>query len=352
MTIQAFACAVGAGKRFLLSERSYGMKKHLSLFLVALLATFSLYAQTWEADSLPGYVHAVINQPDGRRCVVVRKTSPKAKGRAVLYVHGYNDYFFQAEMGDTFVDSCYSFFAVDLRGYGRAIEPGETPYQAKSVSDYYADLDTTIAIMHREGIDHIALMGHSTGGLITSCYLNTKPREYVDCLILNSPFLAWNFNGFMRNFAIPVASCIGELFPRISIKQSGDEYGKSLSSDFNGRWHFNVEWKTIYPRRITLGWVHMIQSAQMQLRHHTERILVPILLMHSDKSFTPKKWSDDIKHTDVVLNVSDISKYGRTLGPSVTELTVNGGIHDLFLSDRQVTDSLYKAVFDWMRYRM
>ena len=32
---------------------------------------------------------------------------------------GFNDYFFQAEMGRQFADSGYNFYAVDLRRYGR-----------------------------------------------------------------------------------------------------------------------------------------------------------------------------------------------------------------------------------------
>lgn len=43
------------------------------------------------------------------RSTVIRKKSPCGSDRVVLYVHGYNDYFFQKEMGDRFVVSCYNF---------------------------------------------------------------------------------------------------------------------------------------------------------------------------------------------------------------------------------------------------
>lgn len=317
--------------------------------LICLFAGICVQAREWSPDSLAGYEYTRVERTDGGRCTVIRRVSDCAGDRGVLYVHGYNDYFFQAEEGDTFVDSCYNFYAVDLHGYGRSIKPGERPYQTKRISDYYADIDSTISIMKQNGVEHIVLMGHSTGGLIAASYMTFAPNEEVDALILNSPFMEFNMKGFKRKVLLPIMSTLGGLFPKISIGQGDDmAYAESCSADFHGRWHYNYEWKTAKPRPITTGWIRMIMNAQSDLKHHTERIKVPILLMLSAKSVYGDKWTPEFQTGDAVLNVDDIRKYGSTLGLNMTILTVNGGMHDLFLSSPEVCNELYHSVFKWL----
>ena len=80
----------------------------------------------WHADILPGYEARYVDQGiafDGPcRSTIVRLRARRPSHRAYLYVHGFNDYFFQAEMGRQFADSGYNFYAVDLRRYGRSLE--------------------------------------------------------------------------------------------------------------------------------------------------------------------------------------------------------------------------------------
>lgn len=319
------------------------------LLLICLLAGVYASAREWLPDSLSGYEFTRVARADGGRCTVIRRSSPCGGNRGVLYIHGYNDYFFQAEEGDTFVDSCYSFYAVDLHGYGRSIRPGERPYQAKRVSDYYADLDSAINIMRSNGVDDVVLMGHSTGGLIAACYMSFAPSEYVDALILNSPFLEFNMRGFKRKVLLPAVACLGGLFPGLSIPQGDSSpYAESTSADFHGRWHYNFAWKTAKPRPVTAQWLRMILDAQSALRRHPEQIKVPILLMYSGRSVYGDTWTPEFQSGDAVLNVEDIKRLGSTLGPDITMLAVNGGLHDLFLSSPQMCRELYKAVFQWL----
>ncbi|MEK8226237.1 alpha/beta hydrolase [Oerskovia sp. M15] len=78
--------------------------------------------------------------PDGAAPATDTQTSPSAgdtrpggglRRRAVLYVHGFVDYFFQAHLGDAFEEHGYAFYAIDLRGYGRSLahwtEAARTP---------------------------------------------------------------------------------------------------------------------------------------------------------------------------------------------------------------------------------
>ena len=51
---------------------------------------------------------------------------------------------------------------------------------------------------------------------------------------------------------------------------------------------------------------------------------------------------------EAVLDVDDISKYGRRLGDKVTEVTVTDGLHDLILSRRDVREKAYASIFEWI----
>ena len=47
--------------------------------------------------------------------------------KAVLHVHGFADYFFQADYAAWWTARGYDFYAVDLRKYGRSLRDHQTP---------------------------------------------------------------------------------------------------------------------------------------------------------------------------------------------------------------------------------
>lgn len=333
------------------------MKKFLIL-VILLAASLLQVAAQWQPDTVLGHGYRMqyIEQPADyagpERCTIVRKLAACHKPRAtVLYVHGYNDYFFQAEEGDRFVDSCYDFYALDLRKYGRSILPGQRKFQARSLKEYFPDIDSALTVIARDGRPHerIVLMGHSTGGLITSYYLTLNPQAPVDALILNSPFLDWNFNGFMRKVAIPFVGFLSHIFPNMKISQGSESlYAESLLKKHHGEWEFNTAWKTEKPEKVEASWVNAISSAQKALRGKHPKIAVPILLLHSDNSVYGNEWNDSFMRGDAVLNVEHISKLGRELGTDVTEVEIPDGLHDLALSSPAVRAAFYDAVFSWL----
>lgn len=333
-----------------------------NLLFVIILLPFMAAAQ-WMPDVLgPGFEMRYVDQGTDYsgpvRCTVVRHLSPCSMGSGVLYVHGYNDYFFQSEMADVFVDSCYSFYAVDLRKYGRSIMPGQRKFEVRDISEYYADIDSALSIMKAEGIDNVVLMGHSTGGLITAAYARDYIRRFAESrgklpvitsLVLNSPFLDWNMNQFMRSAAIPAVDLIGGFFPKIEISNGkSTAYGESLHRDYHGEWNFNTEWKTIFPEKVTAAWVRAIDDGH-QIVQHNPTIVIPILLLRSDRStYGPDYWTEENEHGDAVLDVSLISKYGRRLGCEVTEVVIPGGLHDLALSQKPQRQAFYEAIFRFL----
>ncbi|MBJ2185072.1 MAG: alpha/beta hydrolase [Muribaculaceae bacterium] len=328
--------------------------KTFSLLALLLSCAISAEAVVWTPDTVLGAgfeVHSVDQGTDYSgpvRSTVVRHRSDCGDSTAILYIHGYNDYFFQDEEAERLADSCYHFYAVDLRKYGRSLTNGQEPYELRDISEYYADIDSAVAAMRGDGIRRAILMGHSTGGLVASSYMSHQPDTMFRALVLNSPFLDWNMNAFMQKVATPAVGLLGKLFPHMKISQGSKDspYGESLLRGRHGEWDFNTQWKTIRPRKVEASWVGAITRAQKNVRKG--RINVPVLLMHSDKSAYGDEWSPEFQHADGVLNVNDMKKQGPKLGDDVDLHTIPGGMHDLFLSAHDARENAYSTLFDWL----
>lgn len=299
-------------------------------------------------SALTGYSYRTIIHPDDYQghvvSTIIKHDSVATRKRGVLYIHGFNDYFFQKALGDSVVSHDWNFRAIDLRRYGRSLRDGNKRYSVRNLTEYFADIDSAIVDMNISGIDTVVILAHSTGGLIASYYLNNNSPTTVKGLILNSPFLDWNMTGVKKNVIVPVVSFIGSIFPNIMISQGNDSsYGKSLHADYDGEWIFDTNKKLLVSPPVSSGWIHAISSAQHELNKHAD-IKVPILLLHSDKSVN----SDAAGHGDAVLNVNDISQRGLRLGPQVTEVSINGGLHDLILSKPEIRATVYHIIFEWL----
>ena len=200
------------------------MRRKLFFTTLLISLAISIYAQ-YVPDVLgDGYLRRTFQMPDDYEgkvvCTLVKKPRLTDVKQAVLYIHGYNDNFFQKQLGDSVNAHGYNFYAMDLRKYGRSILPNQNPFFCKSLTEYFADIDTALATIRSEGNDKILLMAHSTGGLITPLYLESKKGNLpVDGLILNSPFLDWNFGWFMEERRVSYSGkksrSSGRLFPNL-----------------------------------------------------------------------------------------------------------------------------------------
>lgn len=287
-------------------------------------------------------------------CTVVRRLSRSDVKRAVLYVHGYNDYFFQSEMGKRFCDSLFNFYAVDLRRYGRSIRSWQRPFEIRDMRDYFEDLDSALNIIRGDGNTDITLVGHSTGGLTTSLYVALQGEECrVDRLITDSPFLEWNFSLFMREALIPVVGLIGKVFPNIEISQNKCAgYAYSLLKNHHGEWHYNTNWKSVYSPPVTSGWINAISVAQQMLMRHSADITVPVLVMHSNRKVEGCTWTPEFQHGDAVLDPDMIANCGAKLGKNPQIVSIQNGLHNLVLSSYDAREYAYETMFDFIRKTM
>lgn len=312
----------------------------------------------WHADILVGYESRYVNQGeafDGPcRSTIIRKRGPLGSRKAFLYVHGFNDYFFQSEMGERYVDSGYNFYAVDLRRYGRSRLPWQYPFNIRDQKEYFADIDSALAQMRRDGNTDITLGGHSTGGLTVIFYAAERGDEIgVDRVVTNSPFLAWNFSPFMRKVAIPVVGALGSIFKNSKIKQDHcDGYAYSLLKEYHGFWTYNTNWKMIYSPPVTMSWIRSISKAQKVVKKKRENIKVPLLVMHSSRKIDGCNWTPEFMTGDCVLDPFAIQAIGVTLGADREKTVVcaiDSGLHDLILSEPTPRNAAYDSIFRFIR---
>jgi alpha-beta hydrolase superfamily lysophospholipase len=281
---------------------------------------------------------------------LVRRRADRPTRRAVLYVHGFNDYFFQTHLADFFAERGFDFYALDLRKYGRSLLPHQTPNFTRSLTDYYAELDESARIIReQDGHDQMLVAGHSTGGLITSLWAHSRQRQgLVDGLFLNSPFFDFNVPWLVKNPIMSAAIAVGRRTPyrKIPTAELG-LYGQSLHSEHHGEWTYDLAWKPVVGFPVTVGWLAAIRRGQQRLRAGLS-IDVPIMVACSTRTFRGKAWTEDVMVTDAVLDVEHIVRWAPGLGSRVTIARFDGGVHDLMLSGKDVRAEVFRELGRWV----
>lgn len=307
-----------------------------------------------EFDTVHNFSITKLNSEDdyeGRveASLISRNASGKST-KALLYVHGFVDYFFHNQVADWANSKGFNFYAIDLRKYGRSLLPNQKPNNLRNIKEYFEDINLAFKeIFDIEKNTEIVLYGHSTGGLIVSLFADKyKTDTRIKALILNSPFFEFN-NPPLLMAIMPLISFVGKLFPNIESPEGLKRgYAESLHKDFKGEWDFSLEWKPIEGFGLNLGWIHAIHSAHKKLQKGLN-ISCPVLVMHSDKSVTPGDYSPEMHTADAVLNVEHIAKYAKVIGNNVRIEVIKDGIHDLVLSRKEVRDYVYEIMDDFVQ---
>ena len=315
----------------------------------------------WQPDILgPGYDQHVFQlgtDPDGEgdvEAVLVRR-SPRpgeAVRGAVLYVHGFTDYFFQTELADFFADRGLRFYALDLRKSGRARRPGHTAHYVSDLAYYDAELDQALAVITAEnpGLP-VIVAGHSTGGLIVPLWLHRRrasgASDPVIGVVLNSPWLDLQVNGVVRGPLTQLVRLQARTHPFQRIKVKPGVYGQTLHVSGTGEWEYDTELKPLIGFPVTVGWMAAIRRGHAQV-HHGIETGVPTLVLRSSRSLTSDEYSPDCDRSDLVLNTKQIGRWAHRLGSQVTDTVVEDGRHDVFLSVPESRKRAYAALGDWL----
>ncbi|WP_377267338.1 alpha/beta hydrolase [Peterkaempfera sp. SMS 1(5)a] len=283
-----------------------------------------------------------------RRAAAEGATGPR---RAVLYVHGFVDYFFQTHLADFYVERGYDFYALDLRKYGRSLRPHHSPNFVRRLDAYDEELDEAVRIIRAvDGHDQLLVNGHSTGGLVTALWAHRRAGQgLVDGLFLNSPFLSMPAALLVRTLGAPALDALGRLAGTRKLPMPpAPHYVHSLHRDFRGSWDFDLALKPAEGFGVYAGWLAAIQQGHRQVRRGLA-IDCPVLLMASTAStLTATRWDAALHTTDGVLRADDIAALAPRLGRHITTVRIADGVHDLVLSGESARKQVFQELDRWL----
>ncbi len=286
--------------------------------------------------------------------VVRRPASSYTAGpsrQAVLYVHGYNDYFFQAHLAHYFADAGIDFYAVDLRKCGRSLRANQTAHFMRDVSDYVPELEAALGIIAADGHTQVLVNAHSTGALVVAGWLadaSTETRALIGGVILNSPFLDLTPTGSVKSAGTKSIGPVAATRPYAIVQSAGlDLYGRSVHRDYYGEWDFDLDWKALTGRPIRAGWLAAVRKAQQRI-HAGVDLGAPVLVLTADRSVRPAQWTNDLRSADSVLDVERITRWAYRLGRHVTSVRLIGAMHDVVLSAAPVRSQAFDEMSKWI----
>jgi alpha-beta hydrolase superfamily lysophospholipase len=268
----------------------------------------------------------------------------------VLYLHGFVDYFFQAHLAEAFERRGYRFYAIDLRGYGRSLERGEDrehPNFVPEIAVYGEDLTAAAqAIAQEEGHRELVGLGHSTGGLILPLWASKRP-EPLRALVLNSPWLDFNANWFMRGPVTKLMGLFAKVAPMAPISGLKVHYGRALHRDTGGEWDYDLAWKPhdgfpTYP-----VWFTSVRRWQARIARGIE-VGCPVLMMTSLRRGDPARHHPELLTTDSILDPAQMWRLAPKLGADVEVRALEGGAHDLSLSPEPTRSRFLAETLDWL----
>ncbi|SDB79842.1 Lysophospholipase, alpha-beta hydrolase superfamily [Raineyella antarctica] len=274
-------------------------------------------------------------------------TAGTSRRPAVLYVHGWSDYFFQKHLGDFWAGLGHDFYAVDLRRYGRALRQGQLLGYITDLADYSREIDAAVAVMHADGHDELVLMAHSTGGLTGALYADTHPGVF-SAVVLNSPWLALSGNTVLSQMVSLLVAGAGKMAPTAVIRMSDPGfYRRSVLKAEGGEWNFDPSWKSSPQAQIRLGWGRAIVRGHERVAAGLH-IDAPVLVLCSQRSYAGTTWAEEMTRADIVLDASAIAHRAVDLGRLVTVARITDGLHDLALSPEPVRREFFRTVGTWV----
>ena len=267
------------------------------------------------------------------------------KDKAILFIHGYNDYFFHEHLAKRFIDEGFDFYALDLHGYGRSIEC-EQNYNIYDISDYFTELENSINTIRSRGVKDLTIVAHSQGGLMATMY--AKEHNNFERLVLNAPFYEVYSNGFVVNVLKPFVGWIGGAFKdgRLPDIRGESPYNKDLYK----RWHFDKKLKKLKTDGLYLGYLNAINRAQRELKEGA-KFAMPLLLLSSDKNGDVTN-PEELVCSDTVISVQRVKELSQEFEGDITYIPIKDAQHDIYLSYNKPRNKAIDTTIEWIKSKL
>jgi alpha-beta hydrolase superfamily lysophospholipase len=240
-----------------------------------------------------------------------------------------------------------------MHNHGRSLHAGTHGGYVADLDDYDAEITAAIGIissLQAEGDHHpsVALMGHSTGGLIAALWANRHPGV-VSQLILDSPWLEMHGSPSVRRAARTMVEPLARFWPEAVIRlPERSFYWRSISSAAEGEWKLDDNYRPPRAFPVRAGWLSAVLTGQSRVARGLN-IDVPILVLISGASANGMFWKESMRRTDAVLDVNTIALRALSLGRTVTLERIDGALLDVFLSAPRVRADAYARLARWLR---
>lgn len=333
-------------------------------------------------------------QPSGTaRPVVPART-------AVIYVHGWSDYFFHHRLADYYASLGIAFYAIDLRRYGRSLlieaaggpehwaphtsktaaahaeatahgspaahpdaaaalavaaeddlpgraltGPGTHAGYIEDLRAYDEEIAAALTVVEAENPGaQVLLHGHSTGGLILALWA-ARHRDTACGLLLNSPWLEFQYDAAARKLMNAWMGLRSKSAKPLNV-QLPNFY--TLASASLGRLPYDLRLKPpggfpIYP-----AWLQAIFAGHKQVEAGLG-LTIPTLVQISATTLRGASFTSSMATADIVLDVDVIARRALSLGESMTIERIPNAMHDVFISAeaprRQAYDGLARFLF-------
>ncbi|HET7723699.1 MAG TPA: alpha/beta hydrolase [Propionibacteriaceae bacterium] len=273
------------------------------------------------------------------------RRNPPHHDRAVLYLHGWNDYFFQTHVATWWDELGYDFYALDLRRYGRSLRAGMMPGFIEDLREYDLEIDAAVDEVSSSH-DGLVLYAHSTGGLIGSLWADGHPHTLAG-LVLNSPWIDLQGSALVRALVPPIVRGLATRASTFVLPLPDNGfYARTLDALSDGTWTYDPELKRSPSNPTRSGWLTAVMAGHDRVSAGLA-IDCPILMVTSTRSDFRRRWSDDLLGVDSVLDVSRLAAKAHCLGPHLTLVRLEGAVHDVVLSPRTVRDRFHDEIRRW-----
>jgi alpha-beta hydrolase superfamily lysophospholipase len=189
-------------------------------------------------------------------------------------------------------------------------------------------------------------MAHSTGGLTASLWADRHPGA-LSALILNSPWLELQGSTLVRVLSVPVVDHLARVQPK-ALMPGVDPgfYARSLDAASGGEWTYEERWRPKHSMPTRPGWLRAILAGHAKVAAGLA-IDVPILVLTSARTLISPVWSEEMRASDIVLDVEVLGRRALQLGPVVTVVRIEGALHDVILSAPPARERAYTEIRRW-----
>ena len=272
----------------------------------------------------------------------------RTRRRAVLFLHGWSDYFFNADLARFWSGAGYDFYALDMHNHGRSLRPEFPGGYAADLADYDAEIEAARRLIAAEsGPGRLALMGHSTGGLVAVLWASRHQGE-VSQLVLNSPWLEMHGSSLVRRAAFGMVGPVARFRPEAVLRlPERGFYWRTISSAADGEWALDEKYRPPMAFPVRAGWLSAVLAGHARVARGLD-LEMPVLVLLSRGSATGLFWNEEMRRTDAVLDVNVIGARALALGRTVTVERIDGALHDVFLSPAPVREDAYRRLARWL----